>query len=827
MTTFTVANLNDSGAGSLRDAIAQANGATGPDTINFAVGLEGHTITLTSGDLNLTSDITIDGDIVGDDDKADITISGGGNSRVFDVSASSTVNLQSLTLTGGSGTGGDDGFGGAILNAGSLTITDSTIQNSTAATVGGAIFSTGTLSVISSTINGNSSKIGGGIGLSGATATLINVTVTANSGSQTGAISVVGGTFNITNSTIVGNSAPLIGGLQADFDALVIVTNSIIAGNGGVDVFEGGGNSTVTATSSIFGSNVVDVIGGTNGNVEIVIALGLGQLLDNGGTVLTMSPLDGSILIGAGNAGVLPLDCFNIDNDNDTTEILPLDGRGGPRIIGGVLDVGAVEQTVNETIRGTAGANIIIGGLGIDSLSGLGGDDQITGDQTDSLLDGGDDVDTLFVAADFDDVSDGQIVNIENVVLTSSGILKLDNQTEALSITGFSGDDDITGGQGADTIKAGAGIDYITGAQNDVLIDGESNTDFLRVTSDFTSTGDAQIVNIESIVMTALGAQLLDLSTQTEGFNITTTGTANLITAGAGADHIFTTLQDTLIDGGGGIDILTAAGSFANTSDAQLANVEIIEVLTSINLNLQSEDLIIQAGGVAGVWIIAGNGDDVIGGTANGDVFDGGLGIDKVRYRASATGVSVDLGSGIGLSGDAAGDTFVNIENITGSTQSDALFGDDGANALRGRESGDILVGRTGNDVVQGGDGDDVLNGNRDHDVLSGGLGADSFLLQSSGLDRDRITDFESGIDTLTIRAVRFGAGLAAGNLSADSFVANTSGDAEGLEDRFIYNTLDGTLTFDSNGSLGGGREVIARFTGKLPVLHASDFEII
>src|SRR5262245_1441044 len=98
MTTYTVTNLNDSGAGSLRQAIIDAGASAGTDSIVFATGLSGGTITLTSGELEVRSDVTIDGDIDGDG-SADITVSGNDASRVFTIGA--TVTLNGLVIRDG------------------------------------------------------------------------------------------------------------------------------------------------------------------------------------------------------------------------------------------------------------------------------------------------------------------------------------------------------------------------------------------------------------------------------------------------------------------------------------------------------------------------------------------------------------------------------------------------------------------------------------------------------------------------------------------------------------------------------------------------------
>jgi hypothetical protein len=76
--TIVVTSASDAGTGTLRDAIAQANTSPGADVIEFDAGLAGQTITLTSGELDITDDLTITG--LGADQ---LTISGNNSSRVF------------------------------------------------------------------------------------------------------------------------------------------------------------------------------------------------------------------------------------------------------------------------------------------------------------------------------------------------------------------------------------------------------------------------------------------------------------------------------------------------------------------------------------------------------------------------------------------------------------------------------------------------------------------------------------------------------------------------------------------------------------------------
>ena len=99
------------------------------------------------------------------------------------------------------------------------------------------------------------------------------------------------------------------------------------------------------------------------------------------------------------------------------------------------------------------------------------------------------------------------------------------------------------------------------------------------------------------------------------------------------------------------------------------------------------------------------DGDDVIEGLGGADIIDGGNGTDQVTYRNSPAGVVVSLLTGTGSGGDAAGDTFTNIENIEGSAFADTLTGDAGVNALGGGGGNDIIEGGAGADIIDGGGG--------------------------------------------------------------------------------------------------------------------------
>ena len=97
----------------------------------------------------------------------------------------------------------------------------------------------------------------------------------------------------------------------------------------------------------------------------------------------------------------------------------------------------------------------------------------------------------------------------------------------------------------------------------------------------------------------------------------------------------------------------------------------------------------------------------------------------------SAQGVVASLMSNSGQSGDAKGDTFDGIENLTGSTHADALVGDDGVNTLIGSEGDDLLFGLGDADTLDGGDGLDTLDGGKGIDKMLGGADDDTYVVNA------------------------------------------------------------------------------------------------
>jgi hypothetical protein len=361
---ITVANTNDSGLGSLRQAIADANDG---DAIQFDPSLNGQTITLTSGELQIDRDVTIHGPganllTVARDQQAP-------NFRIFYVLVGRTVALEGLTVTGGY-----EVIGGGIFNGGTLTVSDSvvtanrsgnptpppfvtptpggrgagiaqtgpslqirrtTISNnisSGALSEGGGVFQwVGLITIAESTINNNHADDGGGFySLSSqASATITNSSISSNSAGHGGGI-FNSAPVSIRHSTISNNAASAAsdgGGIYVYGGGALELENTVLkAGASGANISNYGGPVTS------HGYNLSSDNGGgflTGPGDQINTDPLLGPLQNNGGPTLTHMPLSGSPAIDAGDPNFTPPPVT--------------DQRGFLRVYNSRIDIGSFE----------------------------------------------------------------------------------------------------------------------------------------------------------------------------------------------------------------------------------------------------------------------------------------------------------------------------------------------------------------------------------------------------------------------------------------------------------------------------------------------------
>jgi hypothetical protein len=339
--TYNVSNTNDSGGGSLRQAITDANNNPGPDTITFSTS---GTITLGSSLPSISGNLTIIGP-----GAAQLTISGAGSFQPFDIASGVTVAISDLTIANGS----YSGDGGAIFNEGTLTVNRCTIRDSQAQNGGGiSNWSGATLNVYNSTISGNTADWGGGI-VNYSTMTLSHATVTSNTSTTSYGAGGIGQwnssgspTGTIVHSTIVLNSATdsTESGLFVE-SGTVNVSNSIVSHNGSggstTNNFKTDGGSIASQGYNVSNSAIPNPAAGDLQNTDPRIY----TLADNGGGTLThgLQAVSGAAvdLIPSGTNG-----CGTTHTTDQRGQPRPVDRSG---VSGTGCDAGAFELQNSET----------------------------------------------------------------------------------------------------------------------------------------------------------------------------------------------------------------------------------------------------------------------------------------------------------------------------------------------------------------------------------------------------------------------------------------------------------------------------------------------
>lgn len=551
MATLFVTTLSDSVTHeglSLRDALAIANASSTSDRIVFAAGLSG-TITLEQGQLTLSSAVTISGDTNGDL-VADITISGNGASRIFEVTAG-TSTLDALILRDGVATSGGAilvssganltvdhstitanhtiagqagaSRGGGIANRGNLTLKNSTVEQNSAFDHGGGIFNGGTFTAIDSTISDNSTAgFGGGVLSDGGLFVATNLTVSGNSASVGGGI-VNEVEFIAHNITVSGNNGGAYGSGVFNVGTFS-VSNSIILGNGSGEIESEVFGSVITSGLNILGVGTdADASDGIINVSSLNAVFATGALADNGGPVQTIMlaadanpavdaafgagipTLDarGVARSGAADLGAAELDVNPVPNPEPTPDPEPTplpDPIPTPDP--------APEPTPNPTpvpvptpepepspVPAPDALNVIIGTTRADTLNGVEGRDVIYASRGYDIVHGrnGDD---RVLGGYGDDKIFGDDGN--DTLFGAQGNDRISGGAGSDRLTGQTGNDSINGGRGDDILSGGSGYDRF-------VFDNLSSNDFV---TDFSVTYDTMMLS--HVAFAGLDAGALD-----------------------------------------------------------------------------------------------------------------------------------------------------------------------------------------------------------------------------------------------------------------------------------------------------------------------------
>ncbi|MDB5505717.1 MAG: hypothetical protein JWR75_355 [Devosia sp.] len=302
-----------------------------------------------------------------------------------------------------------------------------------------------------------------------------------------------------------------------------------------------------------------------------------------------------------------------------------------------------------------------------------------------------------------------------------SAVDKLFGGTGADNFDGGAGADQLVGGNGDDTLTGGAGDDVLQGDAGADNLDGGEGLDI----ASYAGSVDAVTIDLERPVVNSV----TDTLTAIEGIEGSRLADSlrgdflnNLLKGGAGSDALYGRNGTDVLIGGVGADFMNGGDGFDTASyEDAVARVLVDFEKPSINLGEAAGDTLVNIENVMGtsfgddlrgniganrLFGGAGNdllygraGNDALEGGAGADTLNGGSGINSASYTGAAGAVRVDLTTPSLNTGDAARDSFVFIQNLTGSRFNDHLTGDGADNVIDGGSGADTMVGGTGNDT--------------------------------------------------------------------------------------------------------------------------------
>lgn len=329
---------------------------------------------------------------------------------------------------------------------------------------------------------------------------------------------------------------------------------------------------------------------------------------------------------------------------------------------------------------------------------------------------------------------------------SNSGTIMGDSQTVELVLTGTGGEIDflnsgtITGASGSAVSLNGGTFGLVTVINSGLLQgDGDVLTSLSTATVAVANSGsiisesDAIVLGGGSDVVVNVGIIQGDVNLGDGADTFDTRGGSfnDIVRGGNGSDTYYLGTNDVQISeysGDTGTDSVYTAASHTlasnierlyltdegeaingtgNSSDNYIAGNNSDNNLHGLNGNDQLY------GNQGRDTLAGGTGDDTLSGGADGDVLSGGEGTDWADYSASQGWVNVSLLTGFvggGAGSHAIGDSFVSIENISGSSFDDLLNGDNSSNYLSGSSGDDNLRGRGGADTLSGGSGNDTAD---------------------------------------------------------------------------------------------------------------------
>ncbi|MFA5952838.1 MAG: S8 family serine peptidase, partial [Hyphomicrobium sp.] len=428
---------------------------------------------------------------------------------------------------------------------------------------------------------------------------------------------------------------------------------------------------------------------------------------------------------------------------------------------------------------------VALGKLGPRIYRGFAGDDKIVGDDSDEVLEGGDDRDDLFANGGNDRLEGG---SGGDVLLGGAGNDELLGGDDADYLDGGTGVDVLAGGSGNDTLVSsdgsdalygdlgddvlqgghamfgGDGNDTLTGggtldggAGNDVLVTtggvlsgGEGADQFILsadfVTSTITDFEGQDVLGFGGIGSASVTPLVVFDSHDPNSFTATLTLVTNRgASVALASPYIYNTDQlvtsdieifpsNIQFEGGGQLSLTVTGRSIGETDD-----IIVQEKFGPTTIRTLGGSDIVFARFQNGLAIDAGSGNDIVFALEGGNSIDGGSGNDRIQIIGSPTAAARDtlLGGagddtissgsyGVVVFGDDVAGDETGDDILTTGAGDDRLYGGGGEDVLNAGAGGNLLDGGAGDDRLSSGDGDDQLFGGDGNDILSAGGGHDT-----------------------------------------------------------------------------------------------------
>ena len=598
-----------------------------------------------------------------------------------------------------------------------------------------------------------------------------------------------------------GNAAITLDGSEGD--------DTLVSGFG-ADSLEGGG-----------GSNSVDYSLSTDA-VTLDLALGAGTGgFATGDTLGHIVHATGSAFDDMMGAGV-ENNLLSGGDGNDTLD----GGLGNDSLVGDIGDDLVVGGGGNDLLQGGLGQNTLIGDVGSDTMIGSNGIDTVDYSYASAGLFATLNGATEGVAFVADDDVD-MLVGIENII-GSNFSDSLIGDTSGNTFDAGIGNDTLLGGGGSDTLRGDDGSDSLSGDMGDDSLQGDLGDDTLAGGSgndairggdgtDFVSYAyvaggsgvSASLVSGSASVNIADSDMLFGiegLSGSDFADSLIGDASANYLDGNSGNDTLSGGAGNDTLWGGGGIDVADYGGeSTAVTVNLASglgfgvsAGIDILSDIENVAAGSGNDSLI---GNSQSNLLSSGAGDDTFVASDGNDTLVGGLGNDVADWSAVSSMLTVSLALETYSTGSGVVGAIREIENVSGSSQSDIILADAHSNRLQGLAGNDTIMGLEGQDTLEGGSGSDSLSGGDGNDSLSGGTDTD-FL---EGVDT---LDGGSGDDTLVGGAANDLLGGGAGNDLLDGGIGNDLLDG-GVDNDTVFGSAgaDYLLGNAGNDSLSGGMD--------------------